>query len=351
MREAPRRSCLKPLAVPLAVLSLAAAAFAAKKPAKPAPPQDPQFRKALENEPCKVVFETYRGNNWELYMADADGSNPVNLTRTRDVHELSPHVSPDGTRICFVADEGEGDAKIRNVYCMNLDGTARVLVARNARQPCWGPDGRRIAYLKSEHERFTYTDFATRELFIYDLKTRRHTQHPNKKLHHLYNICWSPDGKWFLATVHGGMGFKHAILAFEAGGTKVINLHIGGCRPDISPDGKKVAWGVSDWALRMGDLDLTGPKPGVKNQRNIVTSVKPLKIYHVDWSPDGRHITFSRGPSVKRLGHVPEIVGIRAEGWDICMADATATNRWTAITSDGLCNKEPDWVPVRKSGR
>ena len=61
MREAPRRSCLKPLAVALALLGLAAAALGAAKPAKPAPPQDPQFRKALENEPCKVVFETYPG--------------------------------------------------------------------------------------------------------------------------------------------------------------------------------------------------------------------------------------------------------------------------------------------------
>jgi len=351
MRESPRRSCLKPLAAAVAVLGLGAAALAAKKPAKPAPPQDPQLRRDLKKAPCKIVFETYRKKNWELYVSDADGANPVNLTRTADVHELYPHVSPDGTKISFVADAGEGDSKTRNVYYMNADGTARTLVAPNARQACWGPGGKRIAYLKGEFKRFTYTDFATRELFIYDLKTKQHTQHPNKKLHHLYNLCWSPDGKWFLATVHGGMGFKHANLAIEAGGMKVIDLHIGGCRPDISPDGKKVVWGVSDWALRMGDLDLTGPKPGVRNQRNIVTSVKPMKIYHADWSPDGKLITFSRGPSARRLGHVPEVVGIPAEGWDICVADATATNRWTAITSDGLCNKEPDWVPAGKSRR
>jgi hypothetical protein len=62
-------------------------------------------------------------------------------------------------------------------------------------------------------------------------------------------------------------------------------------------------------------------------------------------------VTFSRGPSRKRLGHAPEIVGIPAEGWNICVAEATATNRWAAITTDGKCNKEPDWAAVGSSGQ
>ena len=97
---------------------------------------------------------------------------------------------------------------------MNLDGTGRVKVADNARQPCWSPDSKTIAYLEGEFERYTTRDFATKELIFYDLATGTHTPHPNKDLHHLYNICWSPDGNWFVATVHGGMGHDHAILAF-----------------------------------------------------------------------------------------------------------------------------------------
>ncbi len=98
----------------------------------------------------------------------------------------------------------------------------------------------------------------------------------------------------------------------------------------------------------MGTVDLTGPKPKVTNQRDIVTSSKPTKVYHVDWSPDGKYVAFSRGPATKRLGQAPENVGTRAEGWNICIADATTTNRWVAITTDGNCNKEPDWVFVEE---
>jgi len=43
----------------------------------------------------KVVYETYRKTNgkenWELYLINADGSNPVNLTNTPDVDEMYPH--------------------------------------------------------------------------------------------------------------------------------------------------------------------------------------------------------------------------------------------------------------------
>lgn len=304
-------------------------------------------RKELKAIPYRIVFETRRDDNWELFIADADGSNPANLTRTRDLDELYPHVSPDGTKIAFVVDSGKGQDMLRSVCYMNLDGTGRTKVADHGRQPCWSPDGTTLAYLGSEFKRFRYHDFATKGIFFHDIETGKTRPHPNDKIHHLYNPCYSPDGKWIVATVHGGMGFKHGILAIEADGQKVHNLGIPGCRPDISPDGKLVAWGPSDWALRVGELDFSGPKPRVVNPRDIVTSAKPMKIYHVDWSPDGRHIAFSRGPSRKTLGFVPEIVGIPAQDWDLCVADAAKTNHWASITSDGASNKEPDWVPRR----
>ena len=295
----------------------------------------------------RIVHETYQDDNWELFVVGADGSNPVNLTRTPEVNELYPHVSPDGTKISFAVDRGQGASTVRSVYWMNIDGTGRTLVADNARQQCWNVDGTKIAYLKSESDQFTYTDYATQGIFIYDLATGTHRQHPNKQIHHLYNLCWSPDGKWFLATVHAGMGYRHAILAIEADGMGVFNLEIPGCRPDISPDGKQVAWGASDWVLRAGDLDFSGPEPKVVNIRDLVRSEKPMEIYHVDWSPCGKYVAFSRGPKKKMMGRIPELVGVRAEGWDLGVADATQTDRWMPITTDGKCNKEPDWMPVK----
>ncbi|NOX54311.1 MAG: hypothetical protein GXP27_07685 [Planctomycetes bacterium] len=307
---------------------------------------DPSLAAELKKVPYKIVFETYRDGNWELFCCNADGSNPVNLTRTPDVNELYPHVSPDGSKIVFSVDRGRGASRTRSVYYMNFDGTGRTLVAKKARQACWGADSYHIAYLRQEFNRFSLKDFATKGIVVYDLKTGQHREHPNPAIEHLYNLCWSPDGKWFLATVHVGMGYKHAILAIEANGRRVVNLKLPGCRPDISPDGTKVAWGRSDWHLSVADLDFSGPEPKAVGVRDVVTSKKPIKVYHVDWSPDGRYLAFSRGPVHKHLGVVDEIVGVRADGWNICVADVSQKNRYIAITSDGQSNKEPDWVPV-----
>jgi len=307
-------------------------------------------KEELARLPCKIVYETYRKSsgreNWELYLINADGSNPVNLTRTADIDEMYPHASPDGKRVCFVADELVGKKKTRNVYFMNIDGTGRVKVADNARQPCWSPDSKTIAYLKAEFERYTITDYATKGLFFYDIQTRKHTQHPNGNLHHLYNICWSPDGNWFLATVHGGMGFKHANLAFKTGQNKVYDLTkygVTGCRPDWSFDGGRITWGLSDWDLCVADIDTTSDGPRITDVRRVMKCGKEDEVYHSDFSPDAKYLAFSHGPKAQ------EMVGGKAPGWNICVCDMTG--KWVKVTTDGNHNKEPDWVPIRMPGR
>lgn len=297
----------------------------------------------------KLVYESNRDGNFELYLSNADGSDPVNLTKTKDIDELYPKPSPDGTKICFVADEKKGDAKIRNIYYMNSDGTGRVKVAENGREPCWSPDGTKIAYLPGEFEKFTYSDFATKGLKVYDLKSTETRDHVNKKLHHLYTLNWSPDGNWFVATVHAGMGYSHGILAFEANGDKVFNLGLSGCRPNISPDGKKVCWGHGDYCAGVADLDLTTPTPTAKNIIDVVESKSPVETYHITWSPDMKYITFTRGPRLqgKNLkGLLAEFPGVNAPGWNVCVADAKKKNRWVQITTDGRSNKQPCWVVV-----
>jgi hypothetical protein len=50
---------------------------------------------------------------------------------------------------------------------------------------------------------------------------------------------------------------------------------------------------------------------------------------------------------VRVIGAQRAIVGVKAPGWDICVADANATDVWMPLTNDGLSNKEPDWVFVK----
>jgi len=347
-------------AVPAAVL--AACILAAPGPTDArkdrSPAQDAKrnrLRAELKALPHRIVYESLRGTQWDLLMVHADGSNPVNLTKTADVNELYPHASPDGSKICFLADEGTGRSKVRSVYYMDAPapsgaaapaGAARKLVARNARHPCWGPAGRRIAYTPDEYPRFSYRSYATKGITVYDLAAGTRREHPNPAVKHLYALKWSPDGRWFLATVHGALGHDHADLAIEAEGTGVYRLKIiNGCRPDVRADGKKVVWNATDHAIAVADLDLTTSPPTVSNPRQVVTCDKDHEVYHADFSPDGRYIAFAHGPRGSQA------VGMRAPGWHICVADVRETNVCVVLTRDGASNKEPDWVPVGKGPR
>jgi Tol biopolymer transport system component len=316
---------------------------------QPAPHTPEALRRALGSYPHKILYETHRDGNWEIYLSNADGSGARNLTQTPDVDELYPKASPDGTRICFCADEGTGEAKRRNLYLMNLDGTGRRKIADNSREPCWSADGKEIAFVQGEFEGYSVTDFATRGLFIYTLSTGQTRAHPNPRLEHLYTLNWSLDGQWFIATVHGGMGFQHSIVALEARGERVVELHVDGCcRPDLSPDGRRLAWGQGDYAIAVGDLEL-GDSPRVLHARTIVQSAEPMETYQVDWSPDGRFVAFSYGPKSHDhglRGLLPEFPGVQAPGWNIAVAEVSRENVWTLITRDGQSNKEPDWLPV-----
>ena len=306
----------------------------------------------LKAIPFKIIYETYREmdgkENWELFLMNADGSNATNLTRTPEVDEMYPHASPDGTRICFVTDEGKGRNKVRSVCYMNTDGTGRVKVADNARQPCWSPDGKTIAYLKGEYGRYTTRAYGTKGVFFYDIETGRQEQHPNKDLHHIFNICWSPEGNWFVASVSGGMGFRLAIIAFEAQGRGVFDLAkygIKGCRPDLSSDGRTIGWAeISEVDVYVADIDLTLSVPRVADLRGVAKCGKGYYVNHMDFSPDSRYVVFGYGPEANYS------VGSKTPGWNICVSDMT-TGKWVEITRDGNHNKEPDWVPIKTAPR
>src|SRR6266436_2484921 len=79
------------------------------------------LQQQLKALPFKIAYESYVNDNWEIFVMNPDGSNPVNLTRTPKEHEHYPQVSPDGTKICFSVDQGEDRDAVRSLYVMDSD--------------------------------------------------------------------------------------------------------------------------------------------------------------------------------------------------------------------------------------
>lgn len=318
------------------------------------------LRERLKATPFKIAYECYVDGNWEIFVANADGSGIVNLTNTQKENEHYPQISPDGTKISFTADQGEGRQAIRSLWIMDTDGKNRKKLADNAREQFWSPDGKVIGYLPQEYPKFNVVDYYTKGMNFYNLETGKTEPHPNSaKLHHLYNPCFSPNGKWIAATVHAGMGVSHAILLIEAHGDKIINLKIPGCRPCISPDGKHIAWGAEDHDLAAAPIDLDSDNPTVGKWMFVIKDEKN-KIYHIDWSPDGKYVSFSRGPDgegdLSKTGTFQaacEIVGVYAKDWNIFAVSTDHTGDFDInkasnadlmqLTTNGSSNKEPAW--------
>jgi Tol biopolymer transport system component len=294
----------------------------------------PRSEMNLEDIPYKMVYESWRDtdgkDNGEICLIDADGSNLVNLTNTPDIDEEVPHVSPDGTLICFHAREGKDENRIRNVYYMNIDGTNKVKIAENASFPFWSPDGKYIGYLPGEFPRFNRDPRMNKGFVIYDIETGEKRIHPNENIRHLYGPVWTMDGEWFIV---GGR-------AFNVNDNTILRLPLEGCSADISPDGKRISWNGTDFNLNIGKLDLNSPNKQVIDHTTVVASEYPFWVYHADWSPEGNYLAFQYGiPNRYVEAGEPEVA------FQICVLDIR-TGKWAQITFDGTYNDEPDWVPV-----
>lgn len=84
------------------------------------------------------------GTNSEIFLADADGGNLRNLTRS-PAFDGWPAWSPDGARIAFASNRGGN----QQIYVMDADGShVTPVVHREGRAtaPRWSPDGKALYF-------------------------------------------------------------------------------------------------------------------------------------------------------------------------------------------------------------
>ena len=70
----------------------------------------------------KIAFLSYREGYDDVWIMNADGSDPVNLTKGRDRDCASPAWSPDGTKIAYIGDVFDDDRNGGEVWLMDADG-------------------------------------------------------------------------------------------------------------------------------------------------------------------------------------------------------------------------------------
>lgn len=95
-----------------------------------------------------------RPSHVELWIANADGSNPRQITHLGGAN-FAPFFHPDGRRIIFSSNYEDPHSGHFDLYLINLDGSGLEKVTTNREFdgfPMFSPDGKKLVWSSNRHE-------------------------------------------------------------------------------------------------------------------------------------------------------------------------------------------------------
>ncbi|HKD86115.1 MAG TPA: Tol-Pal system beta propeller repeat protein TolB [Terriglobales bacterium] len=263
-----------------------------------------------------VYFVSSRSGSKEIWQMDYDGANQKQLTHLGSI-ALSPHVSPDGSRVAFSGVTKQGWQIL--MYSKDLSRLVSFpYFGGDNYSPAWSSDGQNIAFSSSK----------SGNTEIYSVSStggssRQLTQSKGPDV----SPTWNPKTNAQIAWVSGRTGLPQ-IYTMASDGTNLARVTDQGyaVSPSWSPNGQFLAFA---WVRHYG--------PGAPGASDIyimdVASKQWAQLTHdggrndfPSWSPDGRHIVFQSN----RTG--------KTQIWTM-LADGSEARQ---LTTSGE-NSQPNW--------
>ncbi len=249
------------------------------------------------------------GGVYGVRLIRPDGSDLFFPTDTAEgTEQLHPDWSPDGSRLVFsTMGAAERDLWVTDADGSNPDHIVICDACAVADEPAWSPDGKSIAF----HRQALVGDTWVSTLELYDVATRATrvvlTAAPDRVI---YAPRWSPDSsKVVLEYVHrrdGSIGFDD----FDAGELVIVDTTAAKPKavpitdssywptnPDWSPDGKHIVFVAPLDPSKFDDeSDLWTINPDGTGLKQITHFADEHAFaIHPDYTPDGTRIAFVTG--------------------------------------------------------
>jgi Tol biopolymer transport system component len=149
----------------------------------------------------------------DIWVMNADGTNPVNLTGDLTGGVGAPAWSPDGTRLAFVQSTSGAGGTTARIITMAADGTDKRVITSTTTgfdtSPTWSADGTQIAFL-----RFYQGDNDITIVGAQGGPTTRLALPGNQ-----WSPAWSPDGRYI--AYHQSLGPTTNIFTVRPDGTHI----------------------------------------------------------------------------------------------------------------------------------
>jgi Tol biopolymer transport system component len=249
---------------------------------RPLGPRDgPEFgMSAAKGITGTIAFHSNRAGDFDIWIMNADGSRPIQLTNTTD-NDIDPVWSPDAKRIAF--NRFNSTFSTVEILVMNADGSGVTHIADNAFATAWSPDGKRIAFASNRG--------SGDEVFVMNADGSGVTQLTNNAFRD-FPTAWSPDGKQIL--FQSDRAGNNELYVMNANGTGVVTRLTNNPASDEgdhagwSPNGKRIIFS----STRDGDdldifvMNADGSGVTQLTHNDFIADDDPV------WSPDGKRIAF-----------------------------------------------------------